>query len=110
MINPTQLVPIPAGINQGLRSAKDSTMLQILGRARDTFDHTCRPATNDPIRALLVTEDVGPFRVTGIKPAVDSLRGVLAQVKNGHPEVHGVLGTAGMLCALLISRSQSISN
>jgi len=39
-----------------------------------------------------------------------SLRDVLAQVKNALPEVHDVLGTAGMFCARLISGSQSISN
>ncbi|MGD9614004.1 MAG: peptidoglycan-binding protein [Alphaproteobacteria bacterium] len=85
-------------------------MLQILGRPRDTFDNECRPATNHPIRALLVTQDVGPFRVTGIRPAVDSLREVLAQVRNAHPEVHAVLGTAGMFCARLIRGSRNISN
>jgi hypothetical protein len=93
-----------------LHSAKNSTMLQILGRARDIFDHTCRPATKDPVKSLLVTADVGPFRVTGIKPAVDSLRDVLAQVKQAHPEVHAVLSTAGMFCARLIANSQRISN
>ena len=106
----TQIIPIPAGINPGLHSAKNSTMLQILGRARDTFDHMCRPATRDPVKSLLVTADVGPFRVTGIRPAVDSLRDVLAQVKEAHPEVYAVLSTAGMFCARLIAGSQSISN
>jgi hypothetical protein len=106
----TQIVPIPAGINSGLHSAKNSTMLQILGRARDTFDHTCRAATRDPVKSLLVTTDVGPFRATGIRPAVDSLRKVLAQVKQAHPEVHAVLSTAGMFGARLIAGSQSISN
>src|SRR5690242_15263271 len=103
MVDPTAVIPIPAGINQGLHSAKNSTMLQILGRARDTFDHTCRPAINNPIKSLLVSEDVGPFRVTGIRPAVASLRDVLAQVKLAHPEVHAVLSTAGMFCARLIA-------
>ena len=70
-MNPTQIIPIPAGINPGLHSAKNTTMLQILGRARDTFDHTCRPATRDPLKSLLVTADVGPFRATGIRPAVE---------------------------------------
>jgi hypothetical protein len=85
-------------------------MLQILGRARNTFDNECRPATNDPVKGLLVHQDVGPFQVTGIRPAVESLRDVLAQVKNAHPEVHEVLSTAGMFCARLIRDSQSISN
>ena len=110
LMNPTQIVPIPSGINQGLHSAKNTTMLQILGRARNTFDNECRPATNDPVKGLLVHQDVGPFQVTGIRPAVESLRDVLAQVKNAHPEVHEVLSTAGMFCARLIRDSQSISN
>jgi hypothetical protein len=109
-MDPTQIIPIPAGINPGLHSAKNSTMLQILGRARENFDHTCRPATRDPVKSLLVTADVGPFRVTGIKPAVDSLREVLAEVKLAHSDVHAVLSTAGMFCARLIANSQSISN
>lgn len=109
-MDPTQIVPIPAGINPGLHSAKNSTMLQILGRARETFDNTCRPATRDPVKSLLVTADVGPFRATGIRPAVDSLREVLAQIRQAHPEIHAVLSTAGMFCARLISGSQSISN
>jgi hypothetical protein len=85
-------------------------MLQILGQARDTFDHTCRPATRDPVKSLLVSADVGPFRATGIRPAVDSLREVLAQIKEAHPDVHAALNTAGMFCARLIAGSQSISN
>jgi hypothetical protein len=109
-MNPTQIIPIPVGINPGLHSAKNTTMLQILGRARDTFDHTCRPATRDPLKSLLVTADVGPFRATGIRPAVESLRDVLAQVKQAHPEIHAILSTAGMFCARLIAGSQSISN
>jgi len=110
-MNPTQIVPIPGRINPGLHSAKNSTMLQILGRARNTFDDECRPATNDPVKGLLAHQvNVGPFQVTGISAAVESLRDVLTQVKNAHPEVHEVLSTAGMFCARLIRGSQNISN
>jgi len=110
-MNPTQIIAIPAGINQGLHSAKNSTMLQILGRARNSFDDECRPATNDPVKGLLVNRvDVGPFPVTGIRPAVESLKAVLAEVKDAHPEAHRVLSTAGMFCARLIHGSQKISN
>src|SRR3954451_22190173 len=106
----TQIIPIPAGINQGLHSAKNSTMLQILGRARDTFDHGCRPATRDPGKSLLVSEDVAPFRDPGIRPAIASLRDVLGRVKQAHSDVHVVLNTAGMFCARLSANSHSISN
>jgi Putative peptidoglycan binding domain/D-alanyl-D-alanine carboxypeptidase len=109
-MNPTDIVPIPKNINTGLSSAKNSTMIQILGRARDTFDDKCRPATNDPIKSLLTTKDVGPFRVTGIKPAVKSLEEILRKVKKDQPDVFAVLGTAGMYCGRLISGSSKISN
>lgn len=110
MIDPKAIVPIPANINIGLSSAKRSTMISILGMPRDTFDSKCRPVTNPLLAALIVTEDVGPFRVTGFKPAVDSLRRVMAEVKTAHPEVHDALGSSGMLCARLISGSSNPSN
>jgi len=110
-INPKQVINIPSNINPGLSAAKQSTMLQILGMPRDTFDQTCRPITNRPLKNHIVTENVGPFRVTGFRPAVESLREVLDKVKSRHPEVHDMLGTVGMACALFVRGSSSrISN
>jgi hypothetical protein len=108
--DPGEVIPIPDGINQGLSSAKNSTMLQILGMPRDHVTETCRPVTNEPMLSLLVTKDVGPFRVTGLRPAVDSLKAVLAEIKAAHPQLHTSLGTAGMLCARLIRNSTKLSN
>lgn len=85
-------------------------MISILGLPRDTFTHECRPATNQPTKNLLVTEDVGPFRVTGLKPAVSSLREVMAEVRTAQPDVYDSLGTAGMFCARLIAGSNNPSN
>jgi len=62
------------------------------------------------MKALIVTKDVGPFRVTGIKPAVDSLKGVLSEVRRDHRNVYDSLDTAGMLCVRLIRNSQKLSN
>ena len=110
MANPKDIIPIPSGINAGLSSAKRSTMLSVLGMPRPTLDDKCRPVTNPAIRALIVTEDVGPFKVTGLKPAVASLRRVLAKVKEAHPEVYDLIGSSGMLCARNIKNSSSPSN
>ena len=110
MIDPKEIIPIPSNINPGLSSAKRSTMLSIFGMPRDTLDDTCRPVTNANLAALIVTEDVGPFRVTGVKPAVDSLRRVMGQVKTAHPEVHDALGSSGMLCVRRIRNSNNPSN
>ena len=97
MANPKEIIPIPSGINAGLSSAKRSTMLSVLGMPRGNLDDKCRGVTNPRIKALIVTEDVGPFKVTGLKPAVASLRRVLAKVKEAHPDVHDVIGSSGML-------------
>jgi Putative peptidoglycan binding domain/D-alanyl-D-alanine carboxypeptidase len=107
----TDLIPIPANLNPGLNAARQLTMLSLLGSPRGSFTRNCRPVTNQNIRRLLVTENVGPFVVSGLAPAVNSLRQVMADVRNEDPEVFGGLGTAGMLCARLVRGSaSSVSN
>jgi hypothetical protein len=57
------------------------------------------------------TEDVGPFSVTGLAPAIDSLKEVLRDIQQEEPEVFAGLGTEGMFCARLVRGSRSsISN
>jgi hypothetical protein len=107
----TDLVAVPRDINQGVSSAKQTTMLALLGNPRDSYDAECREVTDSRLRALIVRKDVGPFRVTGLAPAVEGLRAILAEVGQQEPEVHDSLGTAGMLCARLVRGSTtSISN
>lgn len=110
MIDPKEVIRIPKDINQGLSSAKNSTMLQILGMPRDTIDSKCRPVTNQPMKSLLTTRDVGPFRAHGLKNAVASLKKVLAKVKKAYPEVYSSLGYSGMLCVRKIKGSDRLSN
>lgn len=86
-------------------------MLSLLGNPRGSYDQECRAISNAALKALVVTESVGPFRVTGLKPAVDSLRDVISDIRAGQPEVFAGLGTAGMLCARFVRGSTtSISN
>jgi len=107
----TDLVPVPGGLNPGVLSAKQATMLALLGNPRTQYSDECQEVTNPALRPLFVTDSVGPFRVTGLKPAVISLRGVLADVAREAPLVHAALGSAGMFCARLVRGSQiSISN
>lgn len=110
MINPKEIIRIPDGINEGLSSAKNSTMIQILGMPRSTFDGECRHVTNPKLKSLLVARNVGPFKAYGLKPAVESLKSVLAEVKKAHPEVYKTLGYTGMLCARYIAGSNKPSN
>jgi hypothetical protein len=59
----------------------------------------------------MVTDSVGPFRVTGYDKAVESLKVVMDEIKQAQPDVYKVLGTAGMLCCRLVRGSNhAISN
>jgi hypothetical protein len=107
----TDLIPIPPNINNGLNAARQLTMKSLLGSPRGSFSRDCQPVTNATLKRLTVTADVGPFRVTGLSPAVESLKQVLMQIHEEQREVFGGLGTAGMLCARLVRGSaSSISN
>lgn len=107
----TDLIPIPANINPGLNAARQVTMISLLGNPRGSFTRDCQPVTNPRMRDLVRTADLGRFRVTGLAPAVESLREVLADIQQEELEVFQGLGTAGMLCARLVrGSSSSISN
>ena len=108
----TDKVQVPVDINPGVKNAKQQTMLDLLGKPRDSFTADCQPVTNPNLKPLIITEDVGPFKVTGLKPAVADLRKIFANVKSADPSLHAALGTAGMLCARLVrgTKSGAISN
>ena len=98
-------------LNGSLRGARNKTMLAVFGSPRGSFSEKCQPVTNERLRSLIVTEDVGPFRVTGLRPAVRTLRAILVDVRTAEPDIHDRLGTAGMLCARFVRDSTSaISN
>lgn len=110
LFDPSEIVDIPDGINSGLSSPKNATLIQIFGMPRDTVDRKCRGVTNEPLKSMIVTDDVGPFRVTGLNLAVASLKKVLNKVKKDEPETYESLGTAGMLCVRFIKNSTKLSN
>ncbi len=107
----TRLVGVPSNLNPGVNSAKQATMLALLGNPRSDFDASCREVTNPALKALMAIDSVGPFRVQGLRPAVASLKTILAEVAAKVPDVNAGIGTAGMLCARLVRGSDNaISN
>jgi hypothetical protein len=98
-------------LNGALDGARNVTMQALIGMPRGTFGTDCRPVTNPRIADLMQTADVGPFRITGLRPAVGVLTAIMADIKVQHPAVYGLLGTAGMLCCRLVRGSATaISN
>ncbi len=99
----TATVPIPSGINANLSSASQATMLTALGNP-GTPDPGCGPVA-PALQSLMKTASVGPFRVTGLSPAVDALTRVFAAVQSARPDLYAALGTAGMLCVRYVRGS-----
>ena len=98
-------------INGALRGARNVTMLQTFGNPRGRYSAECQPPENRRIRNLLVVRNVGPFRVQGIRPAVDALEAILDDVKAAETDIYGRLGHVGMLCCRFVRGSTSaISN
>lgn len=112
----TDLVTVPAGINtlpggKPVASAKQTTMLSLLGNPRADYGEDCRPLTNPKLKPLVARRNVGPFTVQGLGPAVDSLERVLTEIRKAEPQVYAALGNMGMLCARFVRGSTTaISN
>lgn len=105
--------PSPASINVGLKAVSNDYMLQRFGQPLRNGGYTenCQTPTNPALRRNIVLDTVGPFRVTGLVPAVLSLKAVMADIQAEQPAVYDALGTAGMLCCRLVRGSTSaISN
>lgn len=111
-----ETVSVPSGINRKkngtvLRSARQATMLTILGNPRADMNDECQGVANPHIKAMIVTKNVGPFGVTGLRPAVASLAGVMSDIKDQQPDLYPLLSSAGMLCVRHVRKvPTSISN
>ena len=107
----TTLVPIPDGINAKVAAARQQTMLSLLGNPRAQYGSECLNPTSERIAALIVVQTLDRLKVRGLRPAVESLAKVLADIHDEEPDVYGVLGHQGMLCARLVRGSATaISN
>lgn len=98
-------IPPDDAMNSGLAPCGKS-LLNHFGRP-GPLRTDCSAVTNERLKSLIVTRDVGPFRVTGLKPAVASLTRIFTKVEQRDKELYKSIKTAGMLCCRLIRGSQS---
>lgn len=97
--------------NKGITQPRNKTMMEILGPPRDSYSTDCQPVNSAGLKALLDTRQVGPIKVTMLRPAVDSLERILNRLKESDPDIYAKVGTAGALCARFIRGSTtSVSN
>jgi len=103
------IIDVPEGINQNLTCPTPDFLAALLGLPRSNFTDTCQPVTNRNLAIHMKTKNIGPFIVTGLCPAVESLTRIMSQVKSEHPEVYSKLGTVGMLgCRYISSRRSKV--
>lgn len=101
-------IPIPVGINTKFNPARVSTQRRIFGSPPQKLNTKCNGGNIAPgLKGKIVTEDVGPFRLTGFKPFLDVLKKVFAEYKAKFPDQYADLTTAGCLCPRLVRGSKS---
>lgn len=96
-------IPALGSINSGLTYCRPETNLAIFGQPAVPLPVNCGTPTSKKLKAALITASVGPFRVTGVRPAVESLQRIFAQVQKENPALYAAVGTAGMLCVRKVS-------
>lgn len=94
-------------VNQGLRVAGGSYLSEKLGRPREDLNDNCQPMTNPDLKSKLVTDQVGPIRVSMLRPAINSLKVVFENIRSADPDLYGRINTAGALCVRRIRGTQS---
>ena len=92
-------VPIPPKdtMNTGLSPANESTMLKKFGTPGKLTRDCSDPSVKFKKR-LKFGVNVGPFKVSGLDFAVESLRQIFAEVQQQLPEVFAAVKSDGMLC------------
>jgi len=91
-------------LNVGLRSAREQTMISLLGSPRlplTTHDQPDRASDLVKRLAPTTTRISGNIRVRGIRPAVESLTEVMSKVFSEQPGLEDVLDDNGMLVVRL---------
>jgi hypothetical protein len=87
-------------INTNVHSAQDVTMVSIMGSPKIPLTTSCQNGRASPlVKALATTEKITDnFRLTGVRPALESAKEILAAVFKDAPDLKRVLSTEGMLC------------
>src|ERR1700690_3315153 len=96
---PGTIIPIPPTntFNQNLHSAAEATMLQVFGVPGQKTDD-CSDPTGAFKERIVFSVNVGPFKVSGLDIAVNSLKAVFVDATAQIPAVRSALKNDGMLC------------
>lgn len=93
-------------VNRGLQVTGGRYLTERLGRPREDLTDSCQPMTNPDLKERLVTEQVGPIRVSMLRPAIESLKVVFENIRKADPDLYKRINTAGALCVRRIRGTQ----
>ncbi|WP_095204185.1 M15 family metallopeptidase [Mesorhizobium carmichaelinearum] len=99
MDGPNDRIPIPPrdSFNVGLSACREQTMLSKFGRPGQ-LTQDCSEPTGDFVSRVRRDLNCGPFKITGLDYACDSLKQIFGEVKVASPAIFSATKTAGMLC------------
>jgi hypothetical protein len=97
--------------NMGVSQPNNRVMLELLGRPGTDLSQECKSVSNPGLAALMDTQQIGPIKVTMVRPALKSLERIMQKLRASEPDIHAAIGTAGAICARFVRGStRSISN
>jgi hypothetical protein len=109
LVDPMELAK--GRFNQGVVRPTPAVLRELLGEPRETYSQDCQPVTGPRLLEVLDTRQIGSFRLTMIRPALDSLEQVIGRLRTEEPDIYNALGTAGALCARFVRGSgRSVSS
>lgn len=113
MSKTTDFVNIPSRntINSGLTPTTNQFMMDLFGNPGKLTDD-CSEVLNIDLKRQMTTDYVHPkkFRVTGLRPAVESLKRIFTRMEKEAPGAFENIGTAGMLCVRRVRGGAVYSN
>jgi hypothetical protein len=74
---------------------------------QNAFTQKCQTPTSVLLRRLVVTQSVGPYELTAIRPLVDAVENTFRKIRTEKPDLYSRIGSAGGLCVRLARGSAS---
>jgi hypothetical protein len=84
--------------NKGIIRPTPAVLRELLGEPRASYSQDCQSVTNPALLAALETRQVGSFKLTMLRPALESFERVMERLRQDEPEIYAAIGTAGALC------------
>ena len=105
---PGEIPLLPGTANVELNPARSAINTALIGLPRGQFGALPAEPECMDFREMLETADLGPFTVTGLRPAVRSLRAIITDISLEAPEIYDRLGCTEMLACRNVKGSKSI--